>query len=445
MGIMGPSRKTIDHRNNSRRSLQDGRCGNRLLGILALLVVGLLYLMMFANSGNDYGEDATKHLKTLDDLTKARAIRARAAVNTIKESPSSDEKESDQASHQQQILFHEKHELGNLKPAAVAGVLANNSNSTAKQKNRKQKIVFVHLGKTAGSSITCMLDLSVQHSGVGDSQCHGLQSTTHPTAISQHVVQRIHLAPAPPVEQYTSFLITVRNPIERIISWFYYLHPNFPPVKKPHHKRHCTNFALFECWKSMGALAEFGLETPRITSNHTNHRNQSQEECAAWAWDAVTGTRYCWHNYWNYNRTYGHLLEEIAARARTSRGGMEGDDHIVVYVIRSEHAVNDWNVIDRLLGGTGEDGEAMLHNNEFGDTSTSVKEEGRSEMKMDTRSNRTLTEKGRLNLCNALCDDIQVYKRLLLAAENLDEGIRKESIDELLLSCPNELSEVRSC
>jgi hypothetical protein len=63
--------------------------------ILALLVVGLLYLMMFADIGNDYGEDATKHLKTLDDLTKARAIRARAAVNTIKESPSSDEKESD--------------------------------------------------------------------------------------------------------------------------------------------------------------------------------------------------------------------------------------------------------------------------------------------------------------------------------------------------------------
>jgi hypothetical protein len=96
MGIMGSSRKTIGHRNNSRHNLQDGRCGNRLLGILALLVVGLLYLMMFADSGNDYGEDATKHLKTLDDLTKARAIRARAAVNTIKESPSSDEKESDQ-------------------------------------------------------------------------------------------------------------------------------------------------------------------------------------------------------------------------------------------------------------------------------------------------------------------------------------------------------------
>jgi hypothetical protein len=91
--------------------------------------------------------------------------------------------------------------------------------------------------------------------------------------------------------------------------------------------------------------------------------------------------------------------------------------------LSSMSAVNDWNVIDRLLGGTGEDREAMLHNNEFGDTSTSVKEEGRSEIKMDTRSNRTLTKKGRLNLCNALCDDIQVYKRLLLAAENLDEGI----------------------
>jgi hypothetical protein len=43
------------------------------------------------------------------------------------------------ARHQQQILFHEKQQLGNL--PAVAGVLAlaNSSNGTAKQWNRKQK------------------------------------------------------------------------------------------------------------------------------------------------------------------------------------------------------------------------------------------------------------------------------------------------------------------
>jgi len=73
------------------------------------------------------------------------------------------------------------------------------------------------------------------------------------------------------------------------------------------------------------------------------------------------------------------------------------------------------------------------------------KKERRSEMNMDARSNRTLTAKVRMHLCNALCNEIQIYKRLLLAAENLDKVSRKESMDELLLSCPNELSEVTSC
>ena len=96
MGSPRSSRKTISHRNNNSRRSNGSSCGNTLLGILVLLMAGSLYLMIFPDSGDDYGGDATKHLKTLESISKSRAFRAPAAVNVVQESPSSDEEESDQ-------------------------------------------------------------------------------------------------------------------------------------------------------------------------------------------------------------------------------------------------------------------------------------------------------------------------------------------------------------
>ena len=59
--------------------------------------------------------------------------------------------------------------------------------------------------------------------------------------------------------------------------------------------------------------------------------------------------------------------------------------------------------------------------------------------------NKTLSLDGRKNLCRALCDEIQLYKRLLNSATNLDAKMKQASMDELLRSCPNELREVRDC
>uniref|UniRef100_A0A7S4SWG4 Sulfotransferase domain-containing protein n=1 Tax=Ditylum brightwellii TaxID=49249 RepID=A0A7S4SWG4_9STRA len=161
-------------------------------------------------------------------------------------------------------------------------------------------LVFVHLGKTAGSSITCMLDPSIHHSGYGNSQCSN-DNKFLPSAISQHVVERVHLKPAP-INTHDNFLITVRNPLDRIVSWFYYLHPSFPPAKSNRHKLGCDNFKVFNCWDNIQSLSEEGLDSSHnyaangkiidyfrnsskiiSTSNYHHYANQTVEECRAWA------------------------------------------------------------------------------------------------------------------------------------------------------------------
>ena len=318
------------------------------------------------------------------------------------------------------------------------------------------ELVFVHLGKTAGSSITCMLDPSIYHSGHGNSQCDDPRSIKEETArspasknrlanevenvkstISQRVVRRVHLEPAP-VEDYSGFLITVRNPLDRIISWFYYNHPMYPPVKLPRHRRGCDDFAIFQCWNDIQSLSEDGLLNPTNTIFGSSDTNDSQK-CKELAWDSITGKRHCWHNYFNYNFTYGKLVQTVEYEQRIyPRIGNRTDANVtakqpkIIFALRTEHLEQDWARTDLMLGGDGSSEEKVPHKNEWNT------ENGMT-------PNKTLSYVGRSNLCKALCEEIQIYKMLLHLAVNIDPVSEKQSLNELLHSCPNESRQIKDC
>ena len=79
------------------------------------------------------------------------------------------------------------------------------------------------------------------------------------------------------------------------------------------------------------------------------------------------GQRHCFHNYWNYNRTYGNLLDQHEQRKAQSKKG-NSPERNQIDVIRSEHAVDDWNNIDKLLGGTAMTGTFDETRNNFTDS-----------------------------------------------------------------------------
>ena len=83
-----------------------------------------------------------------------------------------------------------------------------------------------------------------------------------------------------------------------------------------------------------------------------------------------------------------------------------------IIVFRAKHNDEDWKRVDILLGGNGTV-PSQMHANDASKKKIPV-------------NNKTISEQGHLNMCKALCHEIQVYKQLMNAAINLNEDdVRK--------------------
>ena len=101
-----------------------------------------------------------------------------------------------------------------------------------------------------------------------------------------------------------------------------------------------------------------------------------------------------------------------------------------IIVFRAKHNEEDWRRVDILLGGSGSV-PSQMHANDASKTGIPV-------------HNTTVSKQGHLNLCKALCHEIQVYKQLMNAAINLNEEDTMESLREL--NCPDDMTpEARLC
>ena len=97
---------------------------------------------------------------------------------------------------------------------------------------KKRKIAFVHIGKTGGSTAATMIrnkcfrttpslcqtyvkeNLKEQLAKIGE----------HETEISLQVHSYFHIRKVE-ARKFKSFIVTVRHPVERFISWYNYFHP----------------------------------------------------------------------------------------------------------------------------------------------------------------------------------------------------------------------------
>ena len=91
--------------------------------------------------------------------------------------------------------------------------------------------------------------------------------------------------------------------------------------------------------------------------------------------------------------------------------------------IRSEHAFEDWSSIESSIGGSKDvlrGMEALLNDNEKDELWATVDEQSRG------------------LLCRHLCNEIQVYKKILSVSVSLNEKQIQEALQELEESCPVE-------
>jgi len=99
-----------------------------------------------------------------------------------------------------------------------------------------------------------------------------------------------------------------------------------------------------------------------------------------------------------------------------------------IAVIRTEHIEKDWvNVENRVL-------KANVDPSRFSEFT-------RKNKSVKIEEDKILSEESLKNICNALCEEIQVYKTILNRAENLDQRDLSLSMGELFAKCPTEVSQ----
>jgi len=344
-------------------------------------------------------------------------------------------------------------------------------------------LCLVHVGKAAGSSVSCGLGLTY-------ADCEGLPRDHLPHVHYFHMRQR-HCP-----SNTQTYVVTLRHPLYRIQSWFDFeknIIPNrhsstgggdgegnnnkntmkIPRGKTQAQKQRAMLFQ--DCYTTFESFVLEGLMTdqqsqpqqPQDGSVNTDFRTTTTTTitisngsipptkikdmtCPQRAWAAVLGARpfsyhewynyeYYWsgieptkHGYWDQSHSPGDKMEQGTLSSST-----------VLYALRTEHLEDDWKTLstEPLFRPVNRRGQRISLPSSSSVTSLN-----------DTL--RTLTSPtflmentaARVVLCRALCGEIQYYKKFLSAAYNLSPTQRQESLQELTRECPLETTlEWRDC
>lgn len=300
-------------------------------------------------------------------------------------------------------LSHYYFLLGHLHPTHV---------SSSKILNVERNIAFVHIGKTGGTTAGCMIRMTQEKGEIRRNVCSRVKNATldelksHETQISKLVTQNYHVR-KDNLNKFTSFLVTARHPIDRLISWFLYQHPLNDCENWEENYTESSAFKVFECYPELDKLVRNGL------------RMNGNSDCEKAAFDCVIGKdKGCEHMYHNYEWYLNGILN---------------DPNKEIFVLRTENFWDDWESINNILGGSSEEIQKI-------EPVTHTKNRFTGEQKNYSVTNRTMSQEGLANACHVLCNEIQVYRQLLTRATNLNDNDRRLSIQKISETCPLEVN-----
>jgi hypothetical protein len=260
------------------------------------------------------------------------------------------------------------------------------------------------------------------------------------------------------VPKYDHYLVPLRNPVDRLISWYSY---ETSYLKDPHPKRRSRRLAhLMYCYKDVDSLITDGLSSPSDdasldtlgTRRPNNRPHPKSQECRQLARDCLTGEYPCYvHNFFNYEWYLERLLfwkgdyvwedtDDDSEHSSDSASLDDDDDRkdFRIDVLRVEHDRSDLN--------------RTLYLWTHGITSSNDRDSSLLKQYEQKRPNpnghrRMKTSKfvepaGLQMLCRSICSELIVYKKILYHADNLYEHEIQQSYQELDERCGLNVDEV---
>lgn len=277
---------------------------------------------------------------------------------------------------------------------------------------RNQSIVFVHVGKTGGETIQWRIKLSckLRRNALMKEECFE-HFQGEESFLSQATVGYLHcdkLKPKGSLKNSTAFMVSIRNPIDRIISWFQYMHlgncvPNRPSAAcnlKKDNSPWGINF-----YKICFPVIDDFVKAMVVSTV------KGSTGCSALALETVQGrgpegpSNHMYFNYFYY------------ANATIYRF-----PHRNVLAVRQEMLWDDLRSIESYLGGDPHrpferQGPTITHGSE------------------QFRYRASLDPKLVLRLCCAIPKEIETYKYILERAVNLDVRQKSNSLKGVLSKC----------
>ena len=259
------------------------------------------------------------------------------------------------------------------------------------------------------------------------------------------------------------WILTVRNPVDRILSWYEYEHP-----QRQHSTEIVGNRILLyeECYSTMYELSTIGLQLAYDYDKHNDGHNDNYENnnsnsssnkqkkysytCGKRAYQAITGqVGFQYHNYYNYQyymdwiaHVQSHYLNPSSDTLRSDGSNINSTNTLV---LRTEHLEEDWNQLEDMYNeafGTSGGSGSSSGGRRSSDSYFERLHQSNSTTIINTITNSNATESGLAkekiypNLCRALCNEIKVYTALIENAINLTPNQKQQSFEELYDKCP---------
>lgn len=309
-------------------------------------------------------------------------------------------------------------------------------------------IMLVHVGKAGGETVKSILYTGCH---VMRNEKRRLDCLAHlpSSQLSTAVQSYFHCFTVKPPKKKRNnkgpgdaYLFTVRHPVDRIASWYRYIHPNHcqqssNTVVSPSciAAKQRTNdpagfvvqffdtcFPTVQDWAFAGAAA---AASPSGEDEINNKRfNVSSLQCQELAQSTLAG---------QVDPKQVPLAAHLVANFRHyMQTTVDANPVVPVLVIRMEHLWYDIKALDVLLNGTGDfgtkEGSAFTHGSERynnNDTTTSSSTAAAEKLPIPVRS----------ALCCVLTDEIERYRRLLELAVNLHVHEKQQSIADAVQNC----------
>ncbi|CAJ1892593.1 unnamed protein product [Cylindrotheca closterium] len=310
--------------------------------------------------------------------------------------------------------------------------LANGSNIQSRAAlYANRTMIFVHIGKTGGETIKWRLQVicDLRGSKRKKARCKD-QFSLGESLLSRRVIGYTHCGsrrPRKSMELATSFLFSIRDPIDRLVSWFQYMHPLNCWPERPsgacNLKRDTTTtwgVDFFQtCFPTMDRLLDVlqqqhSSSSSMLLSSLTGSTDKEAADCATMVIRALEGNGprvQSNHLYFNYFYNYNRTILEYPERD--------------VWVVRQESLWPDLKQIETLLGGDGSrkfehEGPIITH---------------ASEKFLYKVQAAKLNAAHLPAVCCVMRDEILVYAYLLHHAVNLEPTQKQTSMKNLLVKC----------